>query len=67
MPTRVLAREGIIKIIAKHDVVDFRGSHAVAPPAPVRQVRGSIHVLHAAGDGRLHLACPDLLRGCDIA
>jgi hypothetical protein len=65
VPARVLAGEGIVEAVAKHAVVDLCGAHAVAPAAAVHQIRCAIHVLHASGDGDVHLAGRDLLRGGD--
>src|ERR1700683_3504285 len=61
----MLAGEGIVEAVAKHAVVDLCGAHAVAPTAAVHQIRCAIHVLHASGDGDLHLAGCDLLRSGD--
>src|SRR6516164_2300570 len=57
------AGEGVVEAVAEHAVMDFRGTHAVAPAPAVDQVWCAVHVLHTSRDGDIDLATRDLLGG----
>src|SRR5207244_8437238 len=61
VPSRMLARESVVETIAQHAVVDFGITHPLSPAPAGNEVGRLIHVLHAAGDGGVAVAEPDLL------
>ncbi len=63
VPPGMLTGEGIIETIHQHRIEYFRITHAIAPAPGTHEIRGTVHVLHAAGDRAIDQAEHHLLRG----
>jgi hypothetical protein len=44
VPSRMLAREGVLQPVAQHRVMDLGGAHAIAPATAVEHIGRAVHV-----------------------
>src|SRR5664280_2823887 len=62
VPSRMLAGKGIVEAVHQHRIEYLCVAHAVSPAPGTHEIRGTVHVLHAAGDRAIdqaqhHLLC----------
>ncbi len=63
VPSGMFTGKGVVKAVHQHRVEYLCVAHAVSPAPGAHEVRGTVHVLHAAGDRAIDQAKHHLLRG----
>ena len=62
VPSGMFTGKGVIETVHQHRIEDLRVTHSVTPAPGAHEIRGTVHVLHAAGDRAIdqaehHLLC----------